>query len=149
MLSHLRHPNIVKLVDVASINNLASMITEYRGVTLTKIINSQAMKEAKAAWEGAAPVPFWFWNLILQLLCGVQYVHSQNIIHADLKPTNMVIDDHGVLRLIDFGCATVDLPGHRRVQRPEDVRVRGLGYGILPYKAIELLLCDLHFWQTS
>ena len=144
MLSRLRHPNIVKLVDVASVNQLASMITEYSGTTLAEIIKKRKEKHA-----GAALVECWFSSLIRNLLCGMQYVHSQQVIHTDLKPANMVVDESEVLRLIDFGCAIVGLQGYRRVQRFEDVRVRGLGYGTLPYKAIELLLCDLHFWQAS
>ena len=143
MLSRLHHPNIVKIVDVASVNQVASMITEHRGINLHEVIQKQKRKHS-----GAAPVKCWFGQLIQQLLCGMQYVHSQNVIHTDLKPANMVVDDCGVLRLIDFGCACVDLPGHRRVYRFEDVRQKGLLYGTLPYKAIELLLGDFFFGKA-
>ena len=37
-LSRLHHPNIVKLADVASVNKLPSMITEYRGANFDKLI---------------------------------------------------------------------------------------------------------------
>ena len=141
MLFQLCHPNIVKMVDVASINKVPSLITEYGGDDLAHLIRKQSAKYEKG------PVACWFSSLIRQLFCGMHYVHSQNVIHTDLKPGNMVVD-RGVLRLIDFGCAIIDLPGHRRVQRFDDVRARGLHYGTPQYKAIELLLGDRNFGKA-
>lgn len=43
-------------------------------------------------------------NIIEQLLCGLKYLHSQKIIHFDLKPDNIIICD-GILKIIDFGSA--------------------------------------------
>ena len=45
-------------------------------------------------------------------MAGLEYCHDKNIIHSDIKPENLVIDDDGYVRITDFGIA--------RVWRPEN-----------------------------
>ncbi|MGH0164441.1 UNVERIFIED_CONTAM: hypothetical protein FKN15_072700 [Acipenser sinensis] len=42
---------------------------------------------------------------LLQILNAVQYIHSNHILHLDLKSDNMVVTDNNVLKIVDFGCA--------------------------------------------
>lgn len=42
-----------------------------------------------------------------QLLCGVGYLHMRGIAHRDIKPENLLIDENGVLKISDFGMATI------------------------------------------
>lgn len=42
-----------------------------------------------------------------QLLNGVEYLHSQNIAHRDLKPENLLLSEDDVIKISDFGTATV------------------------------------------
>jgi len=39
----------------------------------------------------------------VEIIKGVQYIHSSNIVHRDIKPQNLMIDDEGHLKIIDFG----------------------------------------------
>ena len=84
--------------------------------------------------QGVPPCPGMN-SFILQLFKAVAHVHSRDIVHCDLKPQNMVVDEHGVVRLIDFGCAFVDLPGHRSQRSFEDIKANGLEYGTDPITA--------------
>ncbi|MCD6163160.1 MAG: sigma 54-interacting transcriptional regulator [candidate division Zixibacteria bacterium] len=46
-----------------------------------------------------------FYKLALMSLSALDYIHSRNIIHGDLKPSNILFDELGNLRLVDFGLA--------------------------------------------
>ena len=43
--------------------------------------------------------------MILDIIEGLTYIHSQNIIHRDLKLQNIIIDEKGKCKIIDFGLA--------------------------------------------
>ena len=40
-----------------------------------------------------------------QLVEGVNFLHSRNVMHRDIKGDNLLRDSHGNIRLADFGCA--------------------------------------------
>lgn len=44
-------------------------------------------------------------NLAKQILEGIHYLHSNFIMHRDMKPENLMLTDHGQLKIIDFGMA--------------------------------------------
>jgi serine/threonine protein kinase len=43
----------------------------------------------------------------LQILSGVTYLHSMGLAHRDLKLDNVVVSEHGIMKIIDFGSAHV------------------------------------------
>jgi len=47
------------------------------------------------------------WAIIRQIASGLEHAHSRDVVHADLKPQNIMITDSGEVRLLDFGSSSV------------------------------------------
>ena len=48
---------------------------------------------------------FYFQSYLRQLLDGIAYCHDHRVLHRDLKPQNLLIDNRGCIKLADFGLA--------------------------------------------
>lgn len=94
-ISQLNHDNIVKVINVFEENDTAYFVMEYiAGESLYDIVDKRgAMNEREAV------------RIIEQLSNALQYVHGRNMTHLDVKPSNILIDTTGTLKLIDFGLA--------------------------------------------
>ncbi|KAF5388447.1 hypothetical protein D9615_000539 [Tricholomella constricta] len=55
----------------------------------------------------------WTKNYIAEVVLGLEYLHQRNIVHRDLKPDNLLIDQHGHLKLTDFGLSRIGLLGRQ------------------------------------
>jgi serine/threonine protein kinase len=55
------------------------------------------------------------WAIIGQIGSGLEYAHARNVVHADLKPHNIMITDSGEVRILDFGASSTSAE-----QSPED-----------------------------
>lgn len=62
-----------------------------KGELLTKITQSKKLEENRV---GA---------LLIQLVSGLEYLHSHNVVHRDLKPENLLFDETMNLKIADFG----------------------------------------------
>ncbi|XP_076039051.1 uncharacterized protein LOC143024151 [Oratosquilla oratoria] len=97
-LAELTHPNVVRLVDVATQGKLNIIITEY---CEAGTLDSAVIKHAEQ--------PYQDWgdrvaSYCEQLVRAVAYVHLKNFAHLDLKTENIVLSaDHKIVKLIDFG----------------------------------------------
>lgn len=47
------------------------------------------------------------WAIIRQIASGLEHAHSRDVVHADLKPQNIMITDSGEVRLLDFGSSSI------------------------------------------
>lgn len=93
ILSEVHHPYIVNVLEVFEENNTAYIIMEY--------IAGSSLKD-KLAREGVLPEPLVL-RYIKQIGEALAFVHQKNILHLDIKPSNILIDRNNNARLIDFG----------------------------------------------
>lgn len=55
----------------------------------------------------------WTKNYIAEVVLGLDYLHQRGVVHRDLKPDNLLIDQHGHLKLTDFGLSRIGLLGRQ------------------------------------
>lgn len=104
--SKLNHPNIVPIYDAGECDIGPYLIFEYvRGSTLAHTLRENGPFNV----ADAAPI-------IAAILDAMAAAHSAEILHLDLNPRNILIDEHNVPRIMDFGLAQFlsALPTERR-----------------------------------
>lgn len=91
----LQHDNIVRAYDVGEYGDIPYIVFEYvEGRTIEDMIKSSGKLSAQEATA-----------LCSQILDALQYAHEQGIIHRDIKPQNVIVNERGVAKLADFGIA--------------------------------------------
>ena len=98
-LARLQHPNIVTLYDMGETDALTYLVTEYMdGGSLADAIS-------RAVRQGSQVEMDYGLQIILQTANGLMHAHSQNVIHRDVKPSNILLSSSGRAAIGDFGVA--------------------------------------------
>ncbi len=95
-LARLSHPGIVAVhdVDKDEKNDVPFVVMEYvSGITLNRYVQQVGLDLIDRL------------KLVLKVAEGLHYVHQNDIIHCDLKPSNILVTKEGVPRITDFGLA--------------------------------------------
>ncbi len=93
-LAKLQHPNLVRLLDAGTDNGDAFLVLELLdGATLRELLEAGPLPEARVARVAA------------ETGAALDYIHRRDIVHRDVKPSNLMLDEYGAIRLADFGIA--------------------------------------------
>jgi serine/threonine-protein kinase len=118
------HRNVIRIYDFLFIRgNYAISMEYFPSHTLgAEIVNEKPMPIARAVKYG------------IDIATGMTVAHEIGIVHRDLKPANVLINDQGLLKVVDFGVAAA--------QREGDVQLTKTGYviGSPKYMAPEQIL---------
>jgi len=94
LLAQLDHPNLVRVRDLGFHENCPYIVLDYvPGRSLREVVREQPLSPERAA------------EIVAKVARALAAVHARGITHGDLKPANILIDENGEPRLIDFGIA--------------------------------------------
>ncbi|MCI5876477.1 MAG: serine/threonine-protein kinase [Prevotellaceae bacterium] len=95
-LQKIKSPHIVRVYDLFEENNTSYYVMDYiAGKNLSERLNDRGRPYSERTVQ----------KFLRQLLDGLQAIHDIQIYHLDLKPSNIMTDAHGNLKLIDFGAS--------------------------------------------
>lgn len=90
-----KNEGIVKILDFFEANNTAYIVMEYlEGITLKQYLGKYGVLQFRNLIE-----------MMLPLLEALIEIHSQGLIHRDIRPDNIMVQHNGKLKLMDFGAA--------------------------------------------
>ncbi|KAI0982139.1 hypothetical protein GJ496_007198 [Pomphorhynchus laevis] len=102
ILTRLKHENIIDLRDVIvplknEIHDIY-MVQTLMETDLYKLLKTQSLSKDHACY------------FVYQILRGLKYIHSSNVIHRDLKPNNLLLNKNCELKICDFGLSRIAVP---------------------------------------
>jgi serine/threonine protein kinase len=152
LLSRLHHPNIAAFYGVSCMPSTGQvlLVTEYcaRGSCADMLYHGgyrrdrhsrpSALEEEERKSARTA-----FFKVVLGISQAMQYCHARSVVHRDLKPDNVLLDDQGQPKLCDFGISRLQqasVPGGMTMQQ---MTMTG-GVGTPVYMAVEMITGGSH-----
>lgn len=123
----LAHPNIVTVYDFETDGTYAYLVMEF--------VDGLNLAELLARVEGGTLTHEECAHVLRSVTAALAYAHENGVLHMDIKPTNIMIDRQGTVKLADFGMATLaSAAGYGGA--------RGGTVGYMPPEQIQGLLVD-------
>ena len=138
--ARLDHPNVVNVLTVGAENGTRYFAMEYvKGRNLAeelkRLREEKGVEDETKAHLPSSQAEIYFRSiaeLVRQAADGLHHAHQHGIVHRDVKPSNLLLDEEGHLRIVDFGLArdeeqgtitrTGELAGTPHYMSPEQAR---------------------------
>ncbi|MGE3316593.1 MAG: serine/threonine protein kinase [Planctomycetaceae bacterium] len=118
--ARLEHQNIVTAYDADLSGDTNFLVMQYvDGENLSQIVRTQGV----LPWDAAVDV-------VRQVARGLEYAHSQGIIHRDIKPGNLLLDSRGTVKILDLGLARFRDAGQSGADDSNSGELTGTGAAI-------------------
>src|SRR5699024_8462555 len=93
--SSLSHPNVVNIYDIGEDNDVMFIVMELvKGLTLKEYIQKYGPLSVNESVR-----------IMIELTAAINHAHENDLIHRDIKPQNILIDENGTVKVTDFGIA--------------------------------------------
>jgi eukaryotic-like serine/threonine-protein kinase len=148
-IASLDHPNIVRAYSVDSEGDRYYIVMEYvEGVDLQRLVENGGPLDCHRAVD-----------YIHQAADGLDHAHQRNMVHCDIKPSNLLVNMRGVVKILDLGLARLT-GGDESDAASQDERVLGSVDYLAPEQALKsphldcradiyALGCTLYFLLTG
>lgn len=152
----LDHPNVVRVYDVYADKDEPQpyLVMEYvKGRDLLEIVRDLSARNEML--DPAEAVDY-----IIQAAWGLQHAHDAGLVHRDIKPANLLVDERGVVKILDMGLALFSEDDNASLTIAHNENVLGTADYLAPEQAISShdvdhradlysLGCTLYFLLTS
>jgi urea transport system substrate-binding protein len=97
LAARLSHPNVVTVYEAEEFGSTQMLVMEFiAGVNLAELVSERGLLPVAESCD-----------LIRQAAVGLEYIHSQGLVHRDIKPHNLLVSRTGQVKILDLGLATL------------------------------------------
>ncbi|MGF1579085.1 MAG: serine/threonine-protein kinase [Gemmataceae bacterium] len=122
IVARLDHPNVVRAIDVIQTRTHLYLVLEFiEGRNLGEVVEQRGPLPITEAVDYG-----------VQAACGLAYAHHHGIVHRDVKPTNLLLTNEGIVKLADLGLARFFSE-----EQNADLTLKGLAIGTPEFMAPE------------
>jgi len=129
-IAALDHPNIVRAYSVDNEMDRYFIVMEHvEGQDLQRLVDRNGPLDFASAAD-----------YVRQAAEGLAHAHARNLVHCDIKPSNLLVNSQGVIKILDLGLARLD-----RSDEPRGAAAGELAFGTVDYMAPEQALVTADF----